>query len=146
MSHYGILVLVNADNESEARERAGNTCDIMTEQSIFECGGPEEDEPVVKVDSPEGRALIAEYMDMMHSMFLDAAKTVRQFKTNESLWKSRHKASVSCALSVLGDYNGNHVLIYDQHGSGIRNPKELEEWTCGDDHPAGYIVRCDMRW
>ena len=84
--------------------------------------------PIARADSKEGKRLIEEGMDATKIDFMRNLSEVRKalegrsdeelFRKNDDMWRYYAHG--------LGEYTGSNIWLYDNDGSGIRTPNNLE--------------------
>jgi len=170
--HMVIRAIVYADNEEDALREAKNVFDSLVDGGCFDYHtmfntdesavsgkarwGPIT--PVALADSPEGKKLIDEGMELTKKEFMDSIKNVRsaiENFTDEELWIGKRNDGVRGLADALlneekkmnsilfyfryscnniGSYAGPQIWLYNTNGRGIRDINHLKnvlnKWSC----------------
>jgi hypothetical protein len=167
-----IRAIVPASTKAEALEKAETVFERLTENqhpfdyfTMFNHEGTSvsgkdryEDMPyAVTITSPQGQRLLKGGMGANKREFLGFMVRLRKMMkaSNEELFAS---ADVAGSLDGkgwfryvafhLGQYAGSSIWLYDEHGSGIRNPEELAETLkyAREEGKNAWIVPADVHF
>lgn len=95
------------------------------------------------LDSQQGQELLEQGWEATTNEFhryLDQVKTALDKLTDEQIM--RNEALVRFAFRQLGAREGPSIALYDQYGSGIRNPDELDRIR--EEHEDLWTVPADV--
>ena len=135
--HMIIFAIVHAENEEEALEYGRDVFHALVEKDTFDFLRTF-DEPktrneygdlafAVTADSPAGKQCINTAMAKTREEFIKNLSTLRMAlsASDDRLWEE-NPGNFRFYAKCLGEYRGVSTWIYDEHGLGLRDPKELE--------------------
>lgn len=168
--HMVIRAVVPATTSQEALECARGVFDGLVENghpfdyytmfnedgtSVSGQGRYGELPAVSDITSTEGKELLENGMEANKREFLDHLAKLRKmlvhtdselFECDDTLGSLDGPAWFRYTAHHIGQYVGSSIWLYDQYGSGIRNPKELEEVLHQAEHEQKrvWIVPADV--
>ncbi|MBI4594785.1 MAG: hypothetical protein HY730_00220 [Candidatus Tectomicrobia bacterium] len=144
--HMLILALVRACDAEEAEEALEFGKDVfhsLVEKDAFDFFHTFDEEKTkreygdlpcaLKADSPKGKKLLEAAMGKTREEFgknLTALRTALMH-SDDKLWEE-DPGSFRFYAKCLGEYRGVFISIYDEHGIGLRCPKELATALSGE--------------
>ncbi len=141
MSSMQIGILVYAEDKAEANAKA---LEVVTDLCAREVFHGHREMKIMTVDSKRGQAFIQERLGVQKQEFMGNLQSLRKhlaYTTDEKLWQLRYTPSAKIDSTCMrhrawsvGQYEGDHIKLYDNDGAGIQEPEHLQDvldgWAC----------------
>lgn len=149
--HMTIRLIVPGEDREDAVDTARMALDRLTEREIFDyytvISINKDRKPyAVKADSKTGKKLIKDGMDATERDFMFTLQAIKKVITEKSDQALREDRGFRYHCSLVGQYAGSSVWVYDKNDEGVRTLTDLHNLLNGDDRAPMWVVLADVHY